>query len=50
GSRRARYRVEGRALTVEEELILDRDPSTIDAVSIAVPETARRPLSVEFST
>ncbi|MEZ5167948.1 MAG: hypothetical protein R2695_16230 [Acidimicrobiales bacterium] len=49
GARSARYRVEGRSLVVTETLTIDRDPATIDAVSIEVPEVAARPLTVEWS-
>ena len=48
GGRVARYRVEGRSLVVEEELALDVDLGRIDAVSLQVPEVARRPLGVEL--
>lgn len=50
GSRRATYRVDGRSLVVEETLELDRDPDTVDAVSVGIPEVAGRPLAVEFDT
>lgn len=50
GSRRARYRVVGRTLVVDEQLTIERDPATIEALSIAVPEVSGRPLAVEFST
>jgi hypothetical protein len=48
GGRVARYRVEGRSLVVEEELTLDAEPRRIDALSLQVPEVARRPLRVDF--
>ncbi|MDW3219654.1 MAG: glycosyltransferase [Acidimicrobiales bacterium] len=50
GTRRTRYRVERRSLVIEEELELDRDPATIDAISVSIPETTVRPLAVEFET
>ena len=38
GSRRATYRVEGRSLVVDETIGIDRDPATIDAIAVDVPE------------
>lgn len=48
GGRTARYRVDGRRLVVEEALVLDTDPDALDALSLQVPEVARRPLRVDF--
>ncbi|MEM7139618.1 MAG: hypothetical protein AAF548_01220 [Actinomycetota bacterium] len=50
GSRSATYCVDGRSLVIEDEIELDRDPATIDAVSVSIPETAGRALTVEFET
>lgn len=49
-TRRATYSVDGRTLVIDETVALERDPATIDAVSVAVPEVAGRPLSVAFET
>lgn len=45
GRRRARYRVDGETLHVEEELCFDQPP---DAVCLQVAETSGRPLNVRF--
>lgn len=50
GSRHVSYRVEGRSLVAEERLVIKRDPATIDAVAVQIPETAGRPLHVEFTS
>jgi len=50
GSRTATYRVEGRSLVIEDSIVLDRDPATVDAVVVAVPEVRGQPLQVEFSS
>lgn len=50
GSRRARYRVERRSVVVDETLRFERDPDTIDAISLQIPETSKRKLLVEFET
>jgi glycosyltransferase involved in cell wall biosynthesis len=48
GGRTARYRVEGRSLVVDEEIVLDEDPACIEALSLQVPALADRPLTVAF--
>ncbi len=50
GSRTATYTVDGRSLVIDDALEIDRDPDTIDAISVAVPEVRHRPLSVVFET
>jgi len=50
GTRTATYRVEGRSLVIEDSITLDRDPATIDAVVIDVPEVEGHPLQVQFTT
>jgi len=46
GTRRVRFRVEGRTLRAEERLRFDEPP---EAVALQVAETAGRPLRVEFA-
>ncbi|MEZ5245633.1 MAG: hypothetical protein R2707_11080 [Acidimicrobiales bacterium] len=50
GTRTATYRVEGRSLVIEDSITLDREPATIDAVVVDIPEVAGHPLQVEFTT
>jgi len=50
GGRTATYRVEGRSLVIEDSIELDRDPATIDAVVVGIPEVKGQLLEVEFSS
>ena len=50
GTRTATYRVEGRSLVIEDSITIERDPETIDAVVVGVPEVVGQPLRVEFSS
>ncbi|MEQ8841895.1 MAG: hypothetical protein RIB98_13020 [Acidimicrobiales bacterium] len=50
GTRTATYRIEGRSLVIEDSITLARDPATIDAVVVDIPEVAGQPLQVEFTT
>jgi hypothetical protein len=47
GSRDTHFRVEGRSLVVDDALTFDTPPQ---AIAVAIPELAARPLSVEFDT
>jgi hypothetical protein len=48
GSRRVRFRAEGRTLVAEERLELNVDPASIDSLSLQLPELCGRPIDVEF--
>lgn len=50
GTRTATYRVDGRSLVIDDTLTIERDPSTIDAVVVGIPEVEGHPLGVEFAT
>lgn len=50
GRRTATYRVEGRSLVIEDSIEIDRDPATIDAVVVDIPEVDGHPLAVAFET
>jgi hypothetical protein len=50
GNRTATYRVEGRSLVIEDSITLDREPDTVDAVVVDIPEVEGQPLAVEFET
>jgi len=50
GRRAATYRIDGRSLVIDDTITLDRDPATIDAVVVDIPEVKGQPLQVEFTS